>query len=133
MSTVAKEVAEAEFERFLESMDLDADPSTMDADDAKAFDEAKRTLVRAIERGSLVVDEKGQPIYTPQLGDIGAITFYEPTGASFIAMDGKKKDQQMAKMFAVMADMTRKPAATFSKLTMRDFKICQTLVTLFLG
>lgn len=133
MSTVAKEVAEAEFNRFLESMDLEADPSIMDADDTKAFEDAKRKLVQAIERGTLAVDEKGQPIYTPQVGELGPITFYEPTGASFIAMDGKKKEQQMAKMFAVMADMTHKPAATFSKMAMRDFKICQTLVTLFLG
>ncbi len=131
MSTVATEVAEAEFNRFVEAMDLDVDVSKMDTDDAKAYAEAKGKIVGAIERGRLVVDEKGQPVYTTQDGT--TITFYEPTGASFMATDGKKKEQTVAKMMALLADMTRKPAGTFTKLQNRDFRICQTIVTLFLG
>jgi len=128
---VATEVAEQEFERFIEAMDLDIDTSRMDVDDTRSFEEAKHIIVRAMERGSLVVDENGQPVYTLSGGE--RITFYEPTGATFMAMDNKKRGQDVAKLVAIMADMTRQPAATFSKLPNRDFKVCRTLVTLFLG
>lgn len=130
---IATEVAVAEFERFLESMDLDIDTSKMDADDLKSYDESKRKLVRAIERGHLVVDDKGQPVYTPQLGGGTQITFYEPTGASFMATDGKKKGYDMAKMNAMLGDITRLPPVTFAKMAGRDYKICQTILVLFLG
>jgi hypothetical protein len=130
---VAREVAELDFARFLDMMDLDADMTRMDPEDTKSFEEAKHRLVRAIERGHLAIDEKGQPVYTPQGGTQQPITFFEPTGASFIAMDSKKKDQNVAKLCAVMADMTRQNAALFAKLPARDFKVCQTIVTLFLG
>lgn len=129
---VATEVAVAEFERFLESMDLDADTSKMDADDLKSFDEAKRKLVRAIERGHLVVDDAGRPIYTPQDGG-APITFHEPTGASFMATDGKKKGYDVAKMNAMLGDVTKQPPVMFAKMAGRDYKICQTILVLFLG
>lgn len=134
-NVVAREVAEQEFERFAEAMDLDLDISRMDADDIKNLDGAKHTLVRAIERGDLVIDEKGQPVFTPttKLDGISTLTFYEPTGASFMSMDGKKKGQDFAKMFTLMAEMTRQPEKTFSKLPQRDLKVCRTIVTLFLG
>lgn len=131
---VAREVAEAEFERFVETMDLDVDESRMDTEDRKSFDELKERLLRAIETGLLVVDDKGQPVYTPRAGThTQPITFHEPTGASFMAMDTKKKDQSVAKMYAVMADMTHLDQKVFAAMPARDLKICQAVVTLFLG
>lgn len=130
-SKIPRELAESEFERFAEAMDLDIDRTRMDADDQKGLDEAKQVLFRAMERGQLVIDEKGQPVFTPSSGE--PITFYEPTGASFISMDAKKKDHQVAKLIAIMADITRLPEKIFSKLPNRDFKVCRTIVTLFLG
>jgi len=130
---VAREVAEAEFERFCEAMDLDIDASRMDADDIKGFEEVKAVIVRAIERQHVVIDDRGQPVFTPQSGDGRAITFYEPTGATFMATDAHKKGHDVAKMIAVLADMTRTDAKTFAKLASRDFKVCQTFVKLFLG
>jgi hypothetical protein len=132
-ATVAREVAQAEFERFCESMDLDVDTSRMDEDDLKGFDEAREVMLRAIERGRMVIDEKGQPVYTPQSGSLKSITFREPTGANFMAMDGKKKGHDVARMFAVLAEMTGVDAKEFGKLAARDFKVCRTIVTLFLG
>lgn len=130
---VATEVAEAEFDRFCEAMDLDVDVAKMDSEDRKAFDAAKRVVVRAIERGHLVVDEKGQPIYTPQTGNSGPITFYEPTGATFMAMDAKKRGQDVGKSMSMLADITRRDAKTFAVMPNRDLKVCSTLMNLFLG
>jgi hypothetical protein len=128
---VAKEVAEADFERFLEAMDLDPDRGRMDADDVKSFEDVKAKFVRAVQRGQLVVDEKGQPVVTTSDGK--TLTFYEPTGASFTAMDSRKKGQDVAKMIAMMGDMCRVGPAVFAGLKNRDFKICQAIVQLFLG
>jgi hypothetical protein len=133
MTVVAKEVAESEFSRFIEAMDLDIDSSSMDAEDLKSFESAKRKILRAIERGQLVIDDKGQPVFAPQMSKTEPITFYEPTGASFMAMDAKKKGHDVAKMFSVMADMTRRDIKTFSQLANRDFQVCQAIVMLFLG
>lgn len=128
---VAKEVAEAEFDRFIDAMDLDTDKARMDPDDVKSFEDVKGKFVRAMMRGQLVVDDKGQPVVTTHDGT--RLTFYEPTGASFAAMDSRKKGQDVGKMLAMMADMCRVAPAVFSKLPNRDFKICQALIQLFLG
>jgi hypothetical protein len=130
---VAKEVAEAEFIRFTESMDLDVDKARMDADDQKSFDEARGIVVRAIERGTLSIDDKGQPVLQISLTDPKQLTFREPTGASFMSMDVKKRDAQIGRMFALMAEMTGTPEKTLAKLPQRDLRIARTLVTLFLG
>ena len=131
---VGREVAEAEFERFVDTMDLDVDETRMDGEDRTSYRDLKERILRAIEHGHLVVDEKGQPVYTPRAGtQAQPIIFHEPTGASFMAMDSKKKDQNVAKMYAVMADMTHLDAKVFASMAARDLKICQALVTLFLG
>lgn len=130
---VATEVAEAEFARFTEAMDLDTDIERMDGDDQAAFKNQKRRVVRAIEDGHLVVDDKGQPIFTPQLGDTSPITFFEPTGASLMSMDKKKANENVAKVFATLGDMTKTSAARFSAMKGRDVKLCQALYLLFLG
>ncbi len=131
---VSREVAEADFHRFCDMMDLDVDPRGMDDEDRKSFESAKRRLVDAIIEGHLVIDEKGQPVYTPRRGsDVTPITFAEPTGASYMAMDTKKKNHDVAKLFATMADMTGQPIQRFAKMQNRDLKICQAVALLFLG
>ena len=52
---IVQEVAEAEFERFAELMDLDVNPSGMDAEDKKGFDQQKERIVSAIRSGSLAL------------------------------------------------------------------------------
>lgn len=130
---VATEVAEQEFDRFVEAMDLDVDPAGMDDDDKASFKVAKRRIITGIERGQIVVDEKGQPVFTPSMGNTSAIVFYEPRGASLMASDQKKKGHDVAKMLATLADMTKQPPARFSDMVNRDLKIVLALGNLFLG
>jgi hypothetical protein len=135
---VAAEVAELEFQKFVDGMDLDTDPTGLDADDVKSFESAKRKLIGAICKGHLSVDEKGQPVYVTQGDPNGkgagvTITFHEQTGASLMAMDQKKKGQEVAKMYAVMADMTQTTAQTFAEMAGRDLKVCQAITALFLA
>lgn len=131
--TVAQEVAEAEFDRFAAMMDLDVDESRMDADDLKSFRDQKHVLVRAMMRGHLCIDDKGQPVYTPQLGDTTQITFFEPTGATIMASDKLKRGESTARMLAMMGDMTKTSPQRFAKMAGRDLKVCQTIAILFLG
>jgi hypothetical protein len=128
---IAAEVAEDEFARFVETMDLDVDPAGWDDEDKKSFVDAKRKIINAMMRGQLVIDDKGQPVFTPVSGE--PITFYEPKGSTFMAMDQKKKGHDTAKMFVMMADMTRQNAGRFSSMAGRDIKVCMAIMGLFLA
>lgn len=131
---IAKEVAEQEFQRFVDAMDLDVDPAGMDEDDKKGFQQQKDRIIAAIQSGALVVNDNGEPVFTPQrTKDVDAITFHEPTGASLMAMDRKKKTEDIGKLYAAMGDITKTHASTFSKMKMADLKVCMAVTTLFLG
>ena len=132
---VAKEVAEAEFDRFVDCMDLDVDTSDMDAEDLTAFNKQKGRIIRAVQSGALVFNEDGEAIYTPQhkrSKNKDAITFHERTGASLMAMDGKKKNHDVAKTYAVMADMCKVHPSTFAGLVGTDVKVCEALFALLM-
>lgn len=135
MSSVSREVAESEFERFGDMMALEFDRDRMDEDDRKAFDQSKARVVVAIEAGALVINDNGEPVYTPQRTEWSAdpITFYEPDGSVYLAIDRQKKNQDMHKFYAIMAAMTKQSASVLSKLKGADAKLCQTVVALFLG
>ncbi len=129
---VASEVAEAEFERFVDAMDLDV-TAKMDPEDAKAFAATKRIITRAIEKGRLIIDDVGQPIYTPQASDDKTpITFLEPKGASLLAMESRKKGEDISRLFASIANMTRQTPVRFAKMANRDLRVCMAISTLFL-
>ena len=132
---VATEVAESEFERFTEAMDLDFDTSKMDSEDLTAFEKQKSKMIRAIEKGALVFNDDGEAVYTPQhrrSKHQDAITFRERTGASLIASDGKKKNQDMAKTYAVMADMCGVHQRVFAGLVGIDAKVCESIYALLM-
>jgi hypothetical protein len=129
-STIAEEVAEEEFARFLETMDL-VPADNLDDEDRKGFEDCKRRFIAAVRAGTLVVNEKGEPVFTPGDGR-GPITFHEPKGASFIAMDTKKRGHDVAKSLAAMADMTQQTIARFSAMPNRDLRVCQAIQILFL-
>lgn len=128
---VATEVAESEFDRFIEAMDIDVDPAGMDDEDKKSYESARRLIVGAIRAGRVTVDAQGQPIFAPNEGQ--PITFFEATGASLMAMDQKKKNHDVTKMFAAMADITKQPITRYAKMAKRDLKICLAFAALFLS
>lgn len=131
---IVKEVAEQEFTRFVEAMDLDVNPVDMDAEDKKGFEQQKDRIISAIQSGALVINDDGEPVFTPQrTKGADAITFHEPTGASLMAMDRKKKTEDIGKLYASMGEITKTHASTFSKMKMPDLKVCMAITTLFLG
>lgn len=132
---VAADVAEAEFERFADTMDLDVDASAMGDEDRADFEQHKRVVVGAIMRGSLVINDAGEPVYTCQRGDLKGteLTWREPDGAALLAMDQQKKGRDVAKTYATMAAICKVPPATFSKMKQGDLKVCSSLLVLFLA
>ena len=105
----------------------------IDPDDSKAFLKIKRHFIKAVQAGHLVVDEKGQPVFTPQGGDGGPITFFEPKGGSVMAMDTQHEKKRVHQMHALIAHMTQQPMKRFADMPMRDYAIVQMIALLFLG
>jgi hypothetical protein len=130
---VSKDLAEAEFARFCAKMGLDTDPEGMDADDLKGFNNSKRRVIAAMMTGSLIIEENGEPVFTPQIGDTSPITFSSPNGASLMAMDLVKKDHDTEKTFATLADITGQTKKRYAQMDNRDLKVCLAVMLLFLG
>lgn len=140
MADVSVEVAKQELNRFFEAMDIDVQESELDEDDNQQME----LLVKNLCSGRLVIDQEGQPVYTPKVSNDGKpITFYEPTGASYMAMDkravrksdrgAEQTDPTAAKMFRLMADMTKTNVALFANMKNRDLKVCMAVATIFLA
>jgi hypothetical protein len=129
----ATSVAEDEFARFASEMDLDLSVERMDAKELDEFKSLKRVVIRALELGRLIIDESGQPVYTPQVGDKKPITFFEPDGAVLMSADKKKAGENVAKTYTAMGAMTKTSADRFANMKGRDLKVCQALYLLFLA
>ena len=132
---VTLEVAEVEFERFADAMDIDTEIADMSSDDQAGFMKHKRVVMRAIQYGNLRINENGEAEYTPfrpnsQYKD--TLVFHERSGASLMAMDGKKQGQDVAKMYAILADMCKVHPSAFSKLVGTDIKVCESLFALLM-
>ena len=131
---ISKEFAVEEFDRFCVAMDLDMDPKYMDSEDRESLQKQKRVITEAIVRGVLVILESGEPQFrTATEPEADPITFYEPTGATFLATDNRKKGHDVGKINAMLADMTKQSPARFAKMKHRDYKICQAIILVFLG
>lgn len=129
-NVIDKETAEAEFERFCEMADLDLDEA-LDEEEKSTLENLRRTFVKAVMRGRLVINEKGEAEYTPEQG--GVITFHEVRGETLLASDSVKQGKDIARMFAMLGSMTRQPPARFAKMPMRDFKVCKAVFLLFMS
>src|SRR6187431_3121117 len=87
---VAKEAAEADFERLCALRRIDLDETGMTPKEVDGLARMRRSVVKAICVGSLVVDDKGVATYTPPVDDGKPITFRMAKGSTFMAMDPAK-------------------------------------------
>lgn len=127
------ETAEQEFIRFAEIMDIDIDTEKMSEGDLESFEENKNILVKAIQKGSLVINENGEPVYTPRRGkDQVPLTFHEPTGEVMMALDKGTVNQNVLKLFDAMGRMTKTSKHKFLNMSASDIKVCRTIAIFFL-
>lgn len=133
-NTVAREVAEDEFNRFCDSMDIDNDVGAMTEEDEKSFKMPKETFIKAVMQGGLVVNDDGEPVYTPRNSPkVGTLTFREPSGADYMAMDRKKEGQNIGKMWSMADSVTKSSPGTIANLRNRDLKVVQAIMQLFMA
>lgn len=131
---ISQDVAETEFFRFLDAMGLESDESILKEEDQEDYYKNKKLIVDAIKKGSLFINEEGEPVFKPMRSKgLDQLTFHEPTGASMMAMDKRKQEETIAKLYAAMGEMTRTHPSVFSKMKMTDLKICIAIATLFLA
>lgn len=136
MIKITIEVAEQEFDRFAEAMDLDLDPTSMDVSDLTQFHRQKKILLKELVLGSLIVNEEGEFVYTPKHKRSKykePITFYERDGAAMMAMDGKKTGHDVARMYAILSAMCKVPSKTFSSLVGVDIRVSEAIFALLMG
>lgn len=123
MDKVAREVAEADFERFCEMLAAFSDAAELkDEEDKKSFLENKNRFVAAVMSGSLVVADDGSATYTPSNGS-SDLTFREPNAGQLLAVDRHKQGHGIAKQIALIASLSGKTEAEIGKLPMRDIRV----------
>lgn len=128
---VAAEVAESEFSRMCEAFRVEQDTSELDEKELESWNELRGGIVRDIQRGLLVIDPEGLPIYTPPGGK--PIKFNKPTGATLMALETHAKGKDISNTVAAMGDMTETNKGEFSRLAVQDFRACMRLTNLFLS
>jgi len=130
MPQIVKEVAEQDFLRFCEAQRIDTGFEDFTEEDKDAFDGHKRKIVKAIQRGQIVVNDQNQAVFTANNLEL---VFKQPKGSSLIAMDRAKKGQDMGAMYNVMGDIVGQHPSVFSKMDAVDVKVCLAVTALFLG
>lgn len=131
---LAREVAEAEFDKFCDDMDIDRNVDKMNEKDAEGFNENKEIIIKAMVTGRLVLNDDSEPVYTPvRTGVSNPLTFREPSGVDLMAMDRKKSGEDVGKMYALMDSMTKSVPGTCSKLRGIDRKVAQAITVLFMA
>ena len=128
-TVVATDVAEQEFTRWAEALDLDLAPEGMNEDDRRSFTEQKRLVVNAIGAGRLTISAEGQAVFKPRDG-LEAIVFREPKGD--VVINGRAPSDA-ARVAVYAQKMTGEPLARFEGMLVRDYKVCTAIVTLLLS
>jgi hypothetical protein len=129
------DMANAEFNRFTEAMDLDLDTDDMDEEDLTQFTKQKKKIINALMDGSLIINNNGEAVYTPRNPKSKReepITFNERSGVSVMAMDGKKKNYDVRKTYAIMAEMCKVHQSVFANLVGIDIKTCEAIFSLLM-
>ncbi len=132
---VAEEVAELEFTKWLDAMDIDIRTEELDDKDLTVFTKHKRLIVGACMVGDIVFNDDNEPVFTPgpkSKWSSAPLTFHERTGATLASTDGKGKNQDVAKTFAAMGDICGIAPKLFNKLKGRDWRICEAIFLLLM-
>lgn len=127
--------AQAEFDSWVESWDLDLSPD--DDVDGKDLEGLQRTVIRGLKSGRLAFDESsGVMTLNPQFsGGLSPLVFNVPKAGAYMKLTaGKAAKDPMRGIFAFMAEMTSvNPAVIAQQLDGRDLKFAQALVSLFMS
>lgn len=130
---VAKEAAEADFERLCRLRRIDLDQTDMTQEELDRFARMRNRVVKEVSLGHLVVDDDGIATYTPPVSDAKPLKFRMATAATFVARDDAKDKGDNHQMMAMLAQLTGWSKPDLAKLAPPDYAFCSMLVGLFLG
>lgn len=132
---ICREMAEQEFVRFCDAMAIEHDESAMPEGDLEDFKAIRGAIVSAIASGRVTINDNGEPVLalSSEIHGKSSLTFREFTGGNLRAADGVGKNDNVRRMFALMAAQCGTSVATFDAMPQRDLKIAQKLFQLFLA
>jgi hypothetical protein len=119
----------SEFERMANRWrsKIDQDDDQAKADVGMSIDK----VIDAIRAGRIGVGEDALPVlYVDGKDDL---KFYPPNGSVTMAMDQRKKDHDVSKVYAGLAKWTKTSVPTFGKMEPADLDLCLALFVLFFG
>ena len=133
---MTKEQAEKEFISWCEDNDIECDEEEMTEDVLTAFLSAKKSFVKYMRRGTLVLDGIKLVYEISQFSPEGfkgeKLEINRPSGNIWLAMDGRKDSDKMHRMQNAISALTGKDTGWISKLDAKDWSFLMSVTSLFL-
>ena len=133
---INEDLAFNEVERWADAMKVDL--YVKDAEGNKVLDSAVSSLVKAVQEGSLIVNDKSEFEYTvseasPEKIAGTVLVFKRPNGAAFLSLDKFKATEGNHKIVSMASSCTGQDISWFSKLDGYDYKIVQYIASFFIA
>ena len=133
---INKELAEKEFLDWCELNDLETDVSEMDDKEKVLFEGAKKSAIKMIQKGRLVIDgeklEYTISTFSPAGFSGEKLTITRPNGSIYLALDGKNTGE-MHRINAAMSALVGKDTGWLAKLDAKaDWTFLNRITQLFL-
>ena len=130
---VGDDVAEAEFNRFISALKAKLNLNKLKSKQRADFEDNKAIVLDALKDGSLRVDDKGQPYYTPACDfPSGPIRFKKPKGKTLMAGNGLGEDAGIERSFKMMAQLTGQTPIHLEELDLDELEVPLAVMTILL-
>lgn len=133
---INKELAENEFLKWCELNDIETDIAEMDKKEEGIFDSAKKSAVKMLQKGRLIVDGDKLEYTISNFSPAGfageKLTIGRPSGNIYLALDGKNSGE-MHQINAAMSALVGKDTGWLAKLDAKaDWTFLNRITQLFL-
>ena len=136
-TVIGRDVAEEMLNEICKSLDLDLEIVFDDDDDDNAGRASKKKIISALMHGRLEYDKEvfKQTLIKPLTGkkEVTYLEIKEPTGVQLRGMSQiKKKNDDVGKAMAILAEVTGLGMPMINKLGSRDLMLSVGVISLFL-
>lgn len=140
---ITRQLAEQQLEKLFDYYEIDLEKRMKSENAEKAqvvADDIKDILIRAIMKGRLeITDDDESPFGGLEIvqtlrrpvGNVLQITYYEVTGKARTAIKDVEKGSPHAKVYALLAAISKQPVAVFLGMGGVDLTCAETLSTVF--
>jgi hypothetical protein len=133
---INKELAEKEFLDWCELNDLETDTAEMDDKEKVLFEGARKSAIKMIQKGRLIVDGEKLEYTVSNFSPAGfageKLTISRPNGSIYLALDGKNSGE-MHRINAAMSALVGKDTGWLAKLDAKaDWTFLNRITQLFL-